>query len=185
MQFRSLWETKPATSDRVECKQDYKDIADFYNTTTQADGDATMTKISGGVPSNDNDSDVHFGDYVDKTLWKTQGIHAYITYQTTTWDYRNAYKPLRSLGKDEGTYQYIKAGGNEIQRKNTKVTDVQITKDGEYTISLDGVDLSAANQYKDAWYCYRYRLQDLQRVRNQDYQYYHEGRWQGSNRCSI
>ena len=48
-------------------------------------------------------SDVHFGDYVDKTLWKTKGLHAYITYQTPTWDYRNAYKPLRSLGKDEGS----------------------------------------------------------------------------------
>ncbi|WP_455056767.1 cellulase family glycosylhydrolase [Jutongia sp.] len=142
-----LWETSQYF-DRVECKQIYKDIADFYNTINQADGDATMTKISGGVPSNDDDSDVHFGDYVDKTLWKTKGLHAYITYQTPTWDYRNAYKPLRSLGKDEGSYQYIQAGGNEVTKENTKVTDVQITKDGEYTISLDGVDLSAANNYR-------------------------------------
>ena len=142
-----LWETSQYF-DRVECKQIYKDIADFYNTINQADGDATMTKISGGVPSNGDDSDVHFGDYVDKTLWKTKGLHAYITYQTPTWDYRNAYKPLRSLGKDEGSYQYIQAGGNEVTKENTKVTDVQITKDGEYTISLDGVDLSAANNYR-------------------------------------
>ena len=55
---------------------------------------------------------------------------------------------MRSLGKDEGSYQYIQAGGNEVTKENTKVTDVQITKDGEYTISLDGVDLSAANNYR-------------------------------------
>ena len=139
-----LWETGQYF-DREAATMVYNDIAVFYNTINGADGDTSMTKISGGVPSDNND--VSFGKYIDKKLWQTEGLHAYITYQMPTWDYRNAYKPLRSLGKDENTYQYIQAGGNEVTKDSTKVTDVLIDKDGEYTVAIDGIDLSGANYY--------------------------------------
>ena len=141
-----LWETSQYF-DRTAPTMIYKDIAVFYNTINNAQGDTSMEKISGGAPSDDT-SNAALPDYIDSTLWKTPGLHAYLFYQATgTWDYRNSYKPIRSLKKDEGTYQYIKAGGSEVTKDKTTVTDVQITKDGTYTVKLEGIDLSAANSY--------------------------------------
>ena len=41
----------------------------------------------------------------------------------------------------------MQAGGSEVTAANTKVTDVHITADGEYTVSVEGIDLSAANSF--------------------------------------
>ena len=79
----------------------------------------------------------------DEALWATKGIHAYIAYQMDgTWDYRNGYKP-NALGKQD-TYDYIKASGDAA---NFKATDVLLTKDGEYTVGISGIDLTAATKY--------------------------------------
>ena len=79
----------------------------------------------------------------DEALWATKGIHAYLSYQMDgTWDYRNGYKP-NDLGKQD-TYDYIKASGDTA---NFKATDVLLTKDGEYTVAISGIDLTAATKY--------------------------------------
>lgn len=138
-----LWETGNYF-DRVKGQLSYKDIAIFYNTVNDAQGSTESDRISGGVPDT-SVKEVNIPDYLDNELWRTPGIHAYVSYQTTSWDYRNAYKPIRNLGKDEHSWEYIKAGGNEVSAANTTVTDVMFTKDGEYTVSIDGIDLSSAN----------------------------------------
>ena len=84
--------------------------------------------------------------YVDQELWATKGIHAFIAYQMDgTWDYRNGYKP-NDLGKQD-TYDFIKAAGGEVKAKDVKVQDVLLTRDGEYTVSISGIDLTAATKY--------------------------------------
>lgn len=78
----------------------------------------------------------------DEALWATKGIHAYLAYQMDSWDYRNGYKP-NAVGKQD-TYDYIKAGGNAAE---FKATDVLLTRDGEYTVAISGIDLSSATKY--------------------------------------
>ena len=79
----------------------------------------------------------------DEALWATKGIHAYLSYQmAATWDYRNGYKP-NAVGKQD-TYDYIKASGNAAE---FKATDVLLTRDGEYTVAISGIDLSSATKY--------------------------------------
>ena len=78
----------------------------------------------------------------DEALWATKGIHAYIAYQMDSWDYRNGYKP-NDLGKQD-TYDYIKASGDATK---FKATDVLLTRDGEYTVAISGIDLSSATKY--------------------------------------
>lgn len=57
-------------------------------------------------------------------------------------DYRNGYKP-NAVGKQD-TYDYIKASGNAAE---FKATDVLLTRDGEYTVAISGIDLSSATKY--------------------------------------
>lgn len=78
----------------------------------------------------------------DEALWATKGIHAYIAYQMDSWDYRNGYKP-NAVGKQD-TYDYIKASGDATK---FKATDVLLTRDGEYTVAISGIDLSSATKY--------------------------------------
>lgn len=140
-----LWETGQYF-DRESTKMVYNDIAVFYNTINDANGDTSMTRVSGGVPDESTPS-VQLPAYLDEKVWGKKGIHAYLFYQTSSWDYRNAYKPFRSLGNNEKSYAYIQAAGSEITTE-TKVTDVYITSDGKYTVSLDGIDFTNANSYR-------------------------------------
>ena len=78
----------------------------------------------------------------DEALWATKGIHAYLSYQMDSWDYRNGYKP-NAVGK-QNTYDYIKASGDATK---FKATDVLLTRDGEYTVAISGIDLSSATKY--------------------------------------
>ena len=78
----------------------------------------------------------------DEALWATKGIHAYLAYQMDSWDYRNGYKP-NAVGKQD-TYDYIKASGDATK---FKATDVLLTRDGEYTVAISGIDLSSATKY--------------------------------------
>lgn len=125
----------------------YQDIAVFLNTINGTSGDTSMEKITGSeAPEQTPGQTSEIPAYIDKTLWETPGMHAYITYQTSSWDYRNSYKPRKDLGSDEHSWEYIQAAGSEVSA-DTKVTDIQITKDGTYTIALNGIDLSGANSY--------------------------------------
>ncbi len=82
--------------------------------------------------------------YVDEELWATKGIHAYVVYQTTGWDCRNEYK--KPLGT-EYSATYITAGGQEVKAEDVTVTDVLLNRDGEYTVSIKGIDLSTADAF--------------------------------------
>lgn len=124
----------------------YKDIAVFLNAVNGADGDTSVEKLTGSEAPEQTSGDVTIPAYIDKDLWETPGMHAYLTYQTSSWDYRNSYKPLKELGNDEHSFEYIQAGGNEAPA-DTKVVDARITADGVYTVSLEGIDLSGANAY--------------------------------------
>lgn len=141
-----LWDTgayfeRGSEADGVAPAMYYKDIADFYNTINGTNGDASMTSISGGKPDPNESKDNHkIGAYIDQDLWNTTGIHAYLYYQTSNWDYRNNYLPFSKAGKNK-SYEYIVASGKEAA-DSTKVTDVLLTKDGEYTVSLEGAALS-------------------------------------------
>lgn len=77
------------------------------------------------------------------SVWTKEGSHAYIGYQMdSTWDYRNAYIPGKTHD-DKDSYDYIKAGDDVTYTATVK--DALLEKDGEYTISLSGIDLSASN----------------------------------------
>ena len=84
---------------------------------TQAPTDAP-TQAPTDAPTQEPTGD----SYIDKELWAKKGLHAYVSYQTATWDYRNAYAP-GAVGKKE-TYDYIQASGAEINAEEAKVTDV-------------------------------------------------------------
>ncbi len=83
-------------------------------------------------------------DYIDNELWARKGIHAYIAYQMNgTWDYRNTYR----TSKMDSNYNYIKAGGEEVNAADVQVRDVFLNRDGQYTVALKGVDLSASKAF--------------------------------------
>lgn len=78
-----------------------------------------------------------------ENVWAKKGLHAYIGYQMDgTWDYRNAYEPGKTHD-DATSYDYIKAGDDVTY--TAKVNDALLESDGEYTISLAGIDLSGSN----------------------------------------
>ena len=141
-----LWETG-ALFDRTNLKLNYKDIAIFLNTINGTNGDTSAERETGGAAPSTNVTAAEVPDYLDGILWGTPGIHAYISYQTATWDYRNAYQPQRTLSNNAHSWEYIQAAGTEVT-SSTKVTDVHITADGEYTVAIDGIDLSGANSFK-------------------------------------
>ncbi len=88
-----------------------------------------------------------FPDYLDEEIWGTKGIHAYIMYQTTSWDYRNGYNAGKK-NADKDSYAYIQAAGAEVNAEDVIVEDVLLDHNGEYTVSLEGVDLSGASAFK-------------------------------------
>ncbi len=140
-----LWDIG-AFFDRQTPKIYYKDIAVFYNTVNGASGSTDAEKVTGGAPPT-GEIDVPIPDYIDKELWSTPGMHAYLYYQMPTWDYRNAYTPLYKLSPGKNSYEYIKAGGFELNARKSKVTDVQIKKNGKYTVSIEGINLTGANSF--------------------------------------
>lgn len=142
-----LWDTG-AFFDRTKPEINYKDIAIFYNTVNQTKGNTDIDRVTGGKPSQGETDTRKIPPYLDSKLWGTPGLHAYVLYQTSTWDYRNVYKPLRALSKNEHSWEYIHAAGSEISAEKAKVVDVQMTADGQYTVSIEGIDLSAANSFK-------------------------------------
>jgi len=142
-----LWDTG-AFFDRTVPEINYKDIAIFYNTVNQANGSTAAERVTGGTPSQGDSGAKKIPDYLDSKLWGTVGLHGYVSYQTSTWDYRNLYKPLKNLSKNEHSWEYICAASAEVLASKTTVTDVQMTADGQYTVSIDGIDLSAANSFK-------------------------------------
>lgn len=141
-----LWDTG-AYFDRKEAKINYKDIAVFYNTVNGTTGSTDADLVTGGEPSAST-GDVVIPDYLDSTLWKTPGLHGYIFYQTASWDYRDSYSPARNLSPGKHSWEYIVASGSEVSASTTKVTDVLIKQEGEYTLAIDGIDLSGANYFK-------------------------------------
>ncbi len=140
-----LWETG-ALFDRTNLKLNYKDIAIFLNTINGTNGDTSAERETGGAAPSTNVTAAEVPDYLDGILWGTPGIHAYISYQTATWDYRNAYLPQRTLSNNAHSWEYVQAAGNEVT--TAKVTDVYVSADGEYTVAIDGIDLSGANSFK-------------------------------------
>lgn len=126
----------------------YKDMAVFFNTINGANGDTSQEKNTGcNAKEPGSSTTVQVPDYIDSALWGTPGIHAYLSYQTSSWDYRDSYKPLKDLDNNAHSWEYIQAAGSEVKAADTKVTDVQISKDGEYTVAIEGIDLSAANSF--------------------------------------
>lgn len=140
-----LWETG-AYFDRTECTMNYRDIATFYNTVNGAEGAVTSERDTGGAVVESNTS-LTVPDYIDLSVWGTAGLHAYLYYQTSTWDYRDSYSPARSMSKGSHSWEYVQASGVEITKETSAVTDVLMTKDGEYTVKLEGLDLSGANYF--------------------------------------
>ncbi len=80
------------------------------------------------------------------SVWKEDGYHAYLYYQTTKWDYRNAFKEGKKHD-DKDSYDYIQAGGQDVTEK-AEVTDVLLKEgDGEYTVKISGIDLTGADSF--------------------------------------
>lgn len=140
-----LWDTG-RYFDREKAKINFKDIAIFYNTINNAKGDTSVKTISGGDPNAAVERVV--GKYINKELWEQRdGIHAYLFYQTSTWDYRNAFSSTSEMGPTDKSWEYIQAAGKDVP-KTTVVKDLLITKDGEYTVSIDGINLSGAVKFQ-------------------------------------
>ncbi len=79
-----------------------------------------------------------------ESVWTTEGSHAYIGYQMDgTWDYRNMYEEGKTHD-DKTSYAYTQAGGADVSNE-AKINDVLLEADGEYTVSLSGIDLSGSN----------------------------------------
>jgi len=142
-----LWDTG-ALFDRKTPKINYKDIAVFFNTLNGASGSTDADRITGGAVTPGGSTDASVPDYLDSAIWGKAGAHAYISYQTSTWDYRNAYTPLKNLSSGNHSWEYIQAGGSEVTAASAKVTDAYLSSDSTYTISIEGIDLSAANSFK-------------------------------------
>ena len=129
-----LWDTG-AWFDRTKAVLNYKDMAEFWNTVNQASGDTSMARNTGGT-SAPLPGEVVIGKYLDAELWAKKGMHAYLFYQTSNWDYRNAYKPIKNLGNNEHSWDYATSGNQECNAE-TKVTDVYLTGDGSYTVGIE------------------------------------------------
>ncbi len=134
-----IWDTG-AYFDREAPAINYKDVADFLNEWNGASGSTEgITRVTGGgqPPS---DTKVEIPDYIDKELWENPGIHAYMFYQTNTFNYRDAYKPLKNLRKNAHSWDFVSTA-----TADTVVTDVDLIEDGmEYTVKIDNFGLSGA-----------------------------------------
>ena len=61
----------------------------------------------------------------------------------STWDYRSSFTKDTYLS----SYSYIRANGKEVDAATTTVKDVFINRDGEYTVGISGINLSASQKY--------------------------------------
>lgn len=69
--------------------------------------------------------------------------HAYIGVQTDTWDYRDEWeKDAKNKNYDFFTQMNIGGGPQDVT-----YTDATITDNGEYTVKVDGADLSTATKF--------------------------------------
>jgi len=140
-----LWDTG-SYFDRENAKINFKDIAIFYNTINNAKGDTSVKTISGGDPNSVTERVV--GKYINKDTWeKRDAIHAYLFYQTSTWDYRNIFAARSEMGPTDRSWEYIQAAGKDVPA-TTVVKDILVNKDGEYTVSIDGINLSGAVKFQ-------------------------------------
>ncbi|MDE6852171.1 MAG: glycoside hydrolase family 5 protein, partial [Lachnospiraceae bacterium] len=136
-----IWDTG-TYFDRVTPCIIYKDVADFLNEWNGANGTTEgVTRLTGGgQPS--TGVDIEIPDYIDKELWESAGLHAYLFFQTSTYNYRDAYKPLKDLKKNAHSWDFISTA-----TESTTVTDVDIIDDGlEYTVRIDNFGLGG-NKY--------------------------------------
>lgn len=139
-----LWDTG-AYFDRTKAKINFKDIAIFYNTINNAKGDTSVETITGGDPNAKVERVI--GKYIDTKTWEQRdAVHAYLFYQTSTWDYRNPYLSTSEMGPTDKSWEYIQAAGKEASN-TTVVKDILINKDGEYTVSIDGINLSGSVKF--------------------------------------
>ncbi len=91
-------------------------------------------------------NDTKTASAAESAVWGQDGYHAYLYYQTTKWDYRNAYKDGKKYS-DKDSYAYIQANGQDAS-KTAEVKDVLLNEgDGEYTVKLSGVDLRQADSF--------------------------------------
>lgn len=131
-----IWDTG-AYFDRTIPEINYKDVAEFLNEWNGASGttEGIERNTGGGKPPAGTGD---LSDFIDKELWETPAIHAYLFYQTNGWDHRNAYMPIKNLAKNEWTWNGIKDAP-----AGTSVTDVNLTEDGaEYTVKLENIAIN-------------------------------------------
>ncbi len=178
-----LWDNG-AYFDREGLKMNYKDIAVFYNTLNDAHGSTAIDRVTGGG-SSASIEDFEIPAYLDSKLWTTPGIHAYIMYQTSTWDYRNAYVPIRGLSNNQHSWDYASQSGAELTAENTVVTDVFIAENGTYTVKLDGIDLSGANSFKMLGIATDIDLKKYSNVKVSDVTIKFDGEVKVDNPCSL
>ena len=82
-----------------------------------------------------------------ESVWSQEGSHAYVAFQMAgTWDYRNQYEEGKTAADSTG-HEYIKAGGADVAYTSEGVKDALMTADGEYTVSISGVDLSGSDNF--------------------------------------
>ncbi|MCH5267683.1 MAG: leucine-rich repeat protein [Lachnospiraceae bacterium] len=91
--------------------------------------------------------------FYDEELWSKAGLHAYLAYQTTNWDYRDDYNPAKEASNSfcnaTAAWTPIDAypGAEGFEKTVSNATDVLLTHDGEYTVSMSGINLSYADAY--------------------------------------
>ena len=73
--------------------------------------------------------------FYDEELWGTPGLHAYVSYQTNKWNFRDDYDPSKAATH---SYSHATTAGDD---SNLVAFDEYMTSDGEYTISMEGLDL--------------------------------------------
>lgn len=114
-------------------------------TTVLAEDKTDATPLPGTGSDDNGNDDTPSVD--ENNVWSQEGSHAYISYQMAgTWDYRNTYEAGKTA-KDSTSYQYIKASGEEVDYTSENIKDALLTADGEYTISLTGLDLSGSDKF--------------------------------------
>jgi len=113
-------------------------------TTVKAEDKADATDLPTGPDEPSTPDPVTPPDNTD-SVWTKEGAHAYVGYQMDgTWDYRNMYEPGKTHD-DQTSYDYIKAGDDVTYTADVK--DALLEADGEYTVSISGIDLSGSNLF--------------------------------------
>lgn len=106
--------------------------------------------IAGSGGDDPDPGPVDRDNVIDQELWAKPGIHAYISWQMAgTFDYRNGYNPTKTFA-DKDSYQFIKDGKHPdgaTDGSGVVANDVLLNKDGTYTVSVSGIDLSGSSKY--------------------------------------